>query len=433
MTRCLQSMFAFVLLLAVLTPLAAAQSVDIRLSDGSRWRGQVTDHVEVRYVQRGTEITIVGQLVDAGDLYIMVEHSSTGDQRRATIFNSDIRAMRTVEADGASETRTRSRDRETPAQRHGRGTSSDAKGPGVFVLPLSGMVGPRINHHLIERMAKKADEYGPGQIIILELTTGGGAVIEMEQIARVLQEVKQRHRMIAWVHEAISAGCATAMLCDEIYFSTMGTAGSMTMFAGSTSVSGQELENWLTRGGEWAEAGGRHRYIAHAMIHAPIELSYDKDSTTGEVTFYNNLRGEYILSRKGDNLTLNSTNAVHSGFADGVADTTDDLAKLLDLPEWREISDYGRRLHDEWNELVDRAEREVPRLLARYERGTAGGTVENIRRRISIIQDILRWYDRAPTAMMYILGPDVDRYLERELEELRKQLADISRQQRGRR
>ncbi len=434
MIRTIHSMFALFLVLAILTPVAAAQSIDMRLADGSRWRGEVGDRVEVKHVQQGTEITIVGKIVNAGSDFLMVKHESAGSERQSTLFRGDIRSIRSVtESEGQSTRTPTRRGQDTPSQRQpdSRSQSDAAKGPGVFVLPLTGMVGPRINHHLIEKMVEEADKHGPGQIIILELTTGGGAVVEMEQIARVLLDVKQRHRVVAWVHEAISAGCATAMLCNEIYFSTMGTAGSMTMYSGSTSVSGQELQNWLQRGGEWAEAGGNHRYIAHAMIHAPLMLSYDKDPETGEITYYNDLSGEYILSRPGDNLTLNASNAVHSGFADGIADTTDDLAELLDLPEWREVNDYGRRLHDDWNALVDRAERELPRLMARYQRGTSGDAMENLRLRIRIIEDLLRWWDRAPAAMMYMLGPDSKTAFERELAELRKRLADMTRQQRG--
>lgn len=405
MNRYFLHSFVLLLLFGMLAPTVMAQSIEIRLSDGSRWRGEISDRVEVRFLQRGTEITVTGELIREGDLFIMVESDLAGDRRQWAIIKSDIRAMRTVAADEGRAPRRGPAGRERDQAKPDRNAPSEepaSNGPGVFVLPLSGMVGPRIHHGLIEDMVKEADKHGPGQIIVLELTTGGGAVVEMEQIARVILDAKQRHRFIAWVHEAISAGCATAMLCHEIYFSTMGTAGSMTMFAGTQSVQGAELQRWLEVGGEWAEAGGRSRYIAHAMIHAPLMLSYDKDPNTGRVTFYNDLSGEYILSRPGENLTFNSSNALHSGFADGLADTTEELAKLLDLPRWREVNDFGRRLHKEWNETVDRAEHEVPRIAARMGRGTAGDARANLNFQIARTREMINWWDRAAAAMRFI-------------------------------
>ena len=401
MTRYLPHSLLLLILLSLLAPVASAQSIDIRLSDGSRWRGQVSDHVEVRFMQRGTEITVVGDIIQEGDLFILVEGSNSGGRQWA-IVKSDIRAIRTLTDTEAPAETGRTKAQPGRSSESAPSASQAEDGPGVFVLPLSGMVGPRIHHELIEKMVAEADKYGPGQIIILELTTGGGAVVEMEQIARTILEAKKKKRFVAWVHEAISAGCATASLCNEIYFSTMGTAGSMTAFAGGSSWQGQELERWLQTAGDWMEAGGRSRLIARAMIHSPLMLSYDKDPDTGEVTFYDNLSGEFILSRKGDNLTFNSTNAVHCGFADGVADTTEELAKLLDMPRWREISDFGRRLHDDWNALVDRAEVEVPRIFTRLNRGTAGDATENLNYQIRLIREIIGWWDRAPMAMRFI-------------------------------
>jgi hypothetical protein len=68
------------------------------------------------------------------------------------------------------------------------------------------------------------------------------------------------------------------MHCDEIYFMTEGTAGAMTAFNSATGQAwkDEELEEWMRRAGEWMEQGGRSRYIAEAMIHAPSLLSYDK-------------------------------------------------------------------------------------------------------------------------------------------------------------
>ena len=106
--------------------------------------------------------------------------------------------------------------------------TGDANQPGVFVLPLKNTVGTYIRHEEMEAIAEEADKYGPGQIIVLILDTPGGSVTETEKIHEVLMKIKKRHRLVAWIKEAISAGCAIALHCDEIYFMKEGSAGAMT-------------------------------------------------------------------------------------------------------------------------------------------------------------------------------------------------------------
>ncbi len=433
MNQCTTRILLSLLLIAILTPMVSAQSVQIRLSDGSTWRGEIEDKVEVKFIESGVEQTMRGELRRVENRYIVVYGEFSLRTQEKVIFRGDVRSIRTLEADEApgrdadAPQRDRPRDSSRPRQRDRETTSEEFDGPGVIVLPLKGMVGVHIRHQEIEKIGRKADEFGPGQTIILEIDTGGGMVIEMEQIARVIQDVKRRHRVIAWVHEAISAGCATAIQCEEIYFTTMGTAGAMTAFAGDTSWSGNELQAWLSRAGEWMQEGGRDPRIAHAMIHAPIELSYDKDSETGEVTFYSDLRGRHILSRKGDNLTLTSDQAVHSGFANGIADTTDELAKHLDLPRWHELTDYGRRMHEDYMQLVERAEYDITMRMSRLGsegRGTGDGLVV-MQRALQNLRALRRWHDRAPNVARVNTWPpevldELIRELEREIRRMRQ-------------
>jgi membrane-bound ClpP family serine protease len=302
--------------------------------------------------------------------------------------------------------------------------------PGVFVLPLNGTVGVEFRHEEMERIAEEADKYGSGQIIVLLIDSGGGLVTEMEQIHSTLTEIKKRHRLVAWVRQAISAACATAVHCHEIYFMKNGTAGAMTAYNGGTGEawSGPELERWMQHAGDWMESGGRSRYIAEAMIHAPNMLSYDKDSVTGEVTFYNDLSGEIVLSRSGENLVFTASNALDSGFSDGTASNEEALAELLDLPEWYETSDYGRKIAKQWQDTVESAERELPLLMKRLEyAGTGSGNpVEILGTRIRIYEKFMRWHERCPNCTMIAGLPPKDQ-LKREIVEMRRDLAKLKK------
>ncbi|MHC4420357.1 MAG: Clp protease/crotonase-like domain-containing protein, partial [Planctomycetota bacterium] len=299
---------------------------------------------------------------------------------------------------------------------------------GVFVLPLKKMVGLEFRHEEMEELAKEADKYGDGQIIVLLIDSGGGSVVEMEKIHETLSEIKQRHRLVAWIKQAISAACSTAMHCDEIYFMTEGTAGAMTAFNSATGQAwkGEELKEWMRRAGDWMEQGGRSRYIAEAMIHSPRLLSYDKDPDTGEVTFYNDLSGEVVLSDDGKNLVFNASLALDCGFSDGTADTEEHLAALLDLPAWHEKSDYGRKISEDWCELVEKGREECARLRARlgYLGTGSGDPVVIIGKRIQIFEQMIRWQEKVPN--MGCSGTSTEQ-LKREIKELRKQLSDMKK------
>lgn len=431
MNRRLGSLLVCFVLLAFVAAAQAGDSVVIRLKDGSRWRGDLNDAVSLTYFNQGIEVPFQGKLVKVEELYIVVEGDVAGVVKRRTIFRGDVATMKTLSGDEANDVLEAARTtRPKPEERsEAISDAGDTSQPGVFVMPLTGTVGLEFRHEDMEAMAEHADEYGPGQIIVFEIQSGGGLVTEMEQIHITLSEIRKRHRLIAWIKEAISAACATAIHCDEIYFMTEGAAGSMTAFGGGVSWQGEELQRWLQTAGEWMELGGRSKYIAQVMIHSPLELSYDKDPDTGEVTFYPDMSGEFPLSGKGENLTFNSSNALHCGFADGIADTTDELAVLLDLPKWHEIDDFGRKLHEDWVATVKRAQEEIPRLAARmnYQGTGSGDPIQILGNQLKIYRELLRWWDRCPNACA-LMGVPPKEQLERIIDQLKFQLAQMRKQ-----
>jgi hypothetical protein len=438
MKRHLTFLLAVVLTLAA-TLTAFAGPIELRLKDGVRWRGQVADVVKLTFMQGGVPVEFQGRIVEDAKLFLTVEGKGLSGTERKVIFKSDITAISTVEAGtsalpapaakpGAAPVTetvgpTESGDDEATLDKNAK--RADRK-PGVFVLPLSGTVGVEFRHEEMLKVAKEADKFGSGQIIVLLIDSGGGSVVEMEKIHETLTDIRKKHRLVAWIRSAISAACATALHCHEIYFTTEGTAGSMTAFGGGVSLTGEELERWLQGAGDWAEAGGRSRYMAEAMIHAPKLLSYDKDPVTGKVTWLNDLSGQYILSRETENLTFNSSNAVHCGFADGIADTEADLARLLDLPEWHELSSVGRDAAEEWNNIVKRANEELPKLAKQldYKNTGTGDQRVIIGTRIRIYEQLIRWSERAPNPYQRSGLPPKSE-LERRVTELKKQLADM--------
>ncbi|MHC4218407.1 MAG: Clp protease/crotonase-like domain-containing protein [Planctomycetota bacterium] len=418
------------LFLSIAAAAIAGQTVELRLKDGTRWKGEISDYIELTVNQNGVEVPVTGRLLRIADWFITVEMDYAGEIRNKTIFRNDILTCRTVGGSDRDASMDMSRSRATDTRDAEDAVDViDPNQPGVFVLPLKKMVGVEFRHQEMEKVAEEADKYGPGQIIVLLIDSGGGSVVEMEKIHRTLSDIKRRHRLVAWIKQAISAACATAMHCDEIYFMKEGTAGAMTAFNSGTGQAwkDEQLEEWMRRAGDWMEQGGRSRYIAEAMIHAPMLLSYDRDPDTGDVTFHPDLSGAVVLSDEEQNLVFNSSVALDCKFSDGTADTEEQLAELLDLPAWHEKSEYGRKISEDWVELVKKAQDECRRLNAQlsYLGTGSGDQVEIIGKRIQIFEKMIKWQDRAPNAVQGRVPPKEQ--LKREIKELRRQLANMKK------
>ena len=125
---------------------------------------------------------------------------------------------------------------------------------------------------------------------------------------------------------------------------------------------------------------------------------------------------------------FNASNALDSGFSDGTANDEQALAELLDLPEWYETSDYGRKIAKQWQDTVKTADRELRLLKSRLEyAGTGSGDpVEILGSRIKIYEKFLRWHDRCPNCAM-IAGLPPKNQLQREITEMRRQLSKLKR------
>src|SRR5690606_13729189 len=128
---------------------AAAQSIEIRLADGARWRGEVGDDVQLTIRQRGVEAEMSGRITAAADLYITLEVEVAGENRSRTIFKADIVSIKSAgssrESGDSPRPRTSTRTGEAASTKETESkpeaAASKENAPGVFVLPLTGMVG----------------------------------------------------------------------------------------------------------------------------------------------------------------------------------------------------------------------------------------------------------------------------------------------------
>ncbi|UCD75284.1 MAG: hypothetical protein JSV91_16055 [Phycisphaerales bacterium] len=434
MNRSLPQLVASLLVLVLVSAALAGQSVEIRMKSGAKWRGEIGAIVELTFAQGRGETTITGELLKVADLYVVVKGKMAGKMTKKTIFKSDIISIETAGAVASDEDRPPKSGPEKEKTVTGVGAKPEEKPAadddtpklGVFLLPLEGEVGTTFRHEEIDAIGEHADQFGPGQVIVLRIKSNGGLVTESLEVRESIYKLRERHRVVAWVDKALSAGCSAAMCCEQIYFMTDGVAGSVTTIAGGSAVQGPEQELHIQSMVDLAVRQGYSEHIARAMKASRFMCSYDKDEETGEVTFYGDMSGEHILSDDKSNLCFNKTNALHCGFSRGTADTEEDLAKLLQLPEWHEIDRYGRDIAKEWQETCERAEKEIPRIRERLGyKSSAGDIIERLGAQINLLKQLVRWWDRCPNVAQKMLPPKED--LERQIEELRRELARLRR------
>jgi hypothetical protein len=462
-------------MLAAPAPAFALQSADqqqVKISNGSWW-GKIGDRVEVEFKDAMGTRKATGVVTKIEKNTLTVEGMFDGRKATRPIFLSEIVSLKTVGAgapqdapsapaggqpDPAKTAPAATTPDSTPAARQdpkkkdrnrgdrelgistgeatgkvdAQGYQLDEKGyrispkKGVFVLPWKDGVGQTARAYEIEQMALEADKWGPGQIIVMEIESPGGLVTEIYRISETIREVRKRHRLVAWIKEAISAAACTALHCDEIYFQTVGALGASTMIRGADSVKGKSLEQFMRDIGEVVESNGRPAFLFYAMVEADRILTYTKDPLTGKVTFHDRitgLPGEVVLSDAKDNLVFNASNALDCGLSKGTADTPEQLAKLLGLPEWYEVSDYGRKMAKAWQTLFKQCEEDIQKQMGRFNIQRAGGTVEQLQSQIQIGEKILQWTKRCrPCTDGRGIDPE---QIERTLQQWRKQLAEL--------
>jgi len=420
----------------VLAAGSSAFAADIKMGGGSTWKGDVGAKVRVTYVLGGKEVTVEGDVskIDSTLKVVKVKVAEGGKTVEKTIFWSDLRKIETLGADAKGGSAAKPGASATGAAA-GATAAAAGKKKTIFIMPWEGTVGVGARHDEIEKIGQEADKLGPGQIIVLEVISPGGLVMEGDKIDTTLIDLKKRHRVIAWIKEAISAAAFTSLHCDEIYFQRVGTLGAITMFAGTKSIEGAELDAWLKKVGDTCELGGRNRWIGEAMVtNAPL-LSYDKDEN-GNVTWYNTLQGKHKLSDSIQNLTLNADVALDCKFSDGTADNVDELIDLLHLKKDEvEVSQVGYKIFKDWQTLLKTCIEQKPKIIRDAMNPAGSDEVAQISNRIKAVKQLLEWYEKCLPCLAYEQeGGQVPpkEELEKILKEMKKQLAEIQKARRER-
>jgi hypothetical protein len=177
------------------------------------------------------------------------------------------------------------------------------------------------------------------EVVVFLINSGGGALLEIERLSDCIQnEFKPRFRVVAWIKWAISAAAMTAHCIEEIYMMPEAAYGACTGWHGAlVAMKGRDyLEVVYTM--EKISARGKHdKAIMRAMQGDPDNpensaLSCDI-TPDGEVKWYQNEDGDYVVNPAGKVLTFTSETAAKYKFSKGTAATLDELAKLMGYQE----------------------------------------------------------------------------------------------------
>ena len=443
--------------------IAAVEDLTIRLGargSSQTWRGAIGDVIAVTIKKRGKDEVFEGRLVTYREIgrslaTLTVKGTKSGATQERTFIVGDIVKIETItDAKDAPKDPDANKDPVTTTSNASGSTTSSSKPapatahawgfhttPGnddpnmqkIFLLPIEGGVGDGTRHDEMEQIGAIADEYGPGQIIVLMVNSPGGLVAEADLIHDTLVDLKKRHRVIAWIEEAISAAAFTSLHCNEIYFMKTGALGSATMFAGGKAIEGEQLRQWVKKFGDVAEESGHPRALAESMCTNSEMCSYDPaDGDKGPIV-YHTMEGEIPLSTDEENLTINAHDAIACGLADGIADNEEELAELLLLPRWYETTDEGRKIHKNWQKQLEMAKVEIPRLLMQLQ-GQIGQTndpIKNLNRQLTACKKLMAWARRFGLHTTMMVGMPPLEYLEEVKKQIEEQIRRLKEQERN--
>lgn len=236
------------------------------------------------------------------------------------------------------------------------------------------MVGPYMNAGALResiRILKDLPEDEKPDILVLWIDSGGGALLEIDRLTSTIQSAKKDFRTVAWIRSAISAAAMTAWACEEIYMMSNAPIGACTGFRGDTgeAVKGKQLAQVLADMEDVSRQGKHEPLVMRAMQicrpqfpRNPLTADIDEN---GNVTWYDGPQGEHLVCPEDRILTLNALDATKFKVARGIADTKDELARLMGCAEWVEVGQDADRYQERFRDNYKLAETKMQELQAK--------------------------------------------------------------------
>lgn len=214
----------------------------------------------------------------------------------------------------------------------------------------------------------------PGSTLVVEIDTPGGAVDLMWELSKQLRAAqKDGISTVAWINRhAVSAGVLLAISCERVYMVSEGSIGSaLPVTAGPAGIApvaeDEAVREKITSAMRadfraMAESMGRPPALAEAMVDPNsrvYQVRRDGELVLVSGQEWDDLRAgtsvpELVatISGPGQILNLSAKRAVELRFADGIAESLDEVAQKAGFPDGapRKVE---RNAADEWIKWVD--------------------------------------------------------------------------------
>ena len=288
-----------------------------------------------------------GEIVREGDGFVFLKVKIGSIVQEKFITTGEIKKIeRDAAAKAAKPADTKPEDAAKPAdgaKKDEKATPSLSGATKVAILnfgppsswqgKVDSMVGTVISAQAFKDVIPKLEKAGV-QVVVIRVNSGGGLGLEVPKFQQLFEkEYKPRFRTVAWIESAISAAAMSPYVLEEMYFFREGNLGACTGWYGNLqNVEGVGLEEYMIMMEEASRMGKRDPKIMKAM-QVQVPLSATIDETTGEVTWFQDTSGQYVLNSAKTIFTINSRDAVKFKFAKGVADTKEELVKAMGLSE----------------------------------------------------------------------------------------------------
>ena len=202
----------------------------------------------------------------------------------------------------------------------------------IYSVPINGDIDMGLPYYL-ERVITEAEK-DSAKYIIFTIDTFGGRIDAATKIKDAI--LNSNIPTIAFINKrAISAGALISLSCDYIYMASGGTIGAATAVDGSGNKTSEKVISYMREEmASTAEARGRSREIASAMVDDEIEIEYHL-TINGDTLTSHEIKGfkEYKL------ITLSTLQAVLLGVANEEISSFQELLEYLKLTNAKIINE----------------------------------------------------------------------------------------------
>lgn len=233
----------------------------------------------------------------------------------------------------------------------GSGSATDS----YYVLPIRGVFGLQVADSVVAAAYDEARSL-KASIVVLEIESPGGSVEELKKIQATVRKYSDI-RTIAFIRDAKSAAAILAMSCPDIVMAPAAAIGAAVPLRIGPDGTPQNIEAKFESAlradfRAAAENAGHEPLLVDGMMRDDVELFLVRAGGGYRVS---EQRGDKILKKKGQILTLTTKEAFECGLSAGTAVRIEDCFKTLKLKNLKDIGPHGRQRSEAWSKVVDDA------------------------------------------------------------------------------